>query len=160
MMKSSNSSKIVSFVMGIIAGGTAIYCIQRKKIKENRKKVYKFKYYYEVWDAWLALRNKKKSLYSYFEKREYQTIAIYGLGEMGKRLCEELKDTSISVKYAIDKRANDIYYSFDIVDPEAELEKVDVIVVTAVFDFDNIYEVLSQKTDCPIVSLADIVNEV
>ena len=40
--------------------------------------------------------------------------------------------------------------------PESELEKVDVIVVTAITFFKEIEEMLNQRVDCPVISLEDI----
>ena len=40
------------------------------------------------------------------------------------------------------------------------LETVDAVVVTAITFFDEIEERLSEKVDCPIISLEDILYEV
>jgi len=41
-----------------------------------------------------------------------------------------------------------------------ELEPADVVIVTAIFAFDEISEELEGLFDCPIVSLEDVVYEV
>ena len=41
-----------------------------------------------------------------------------------------------------------------------DLEEVDAVVVTAITFFDEIEEKLSQKIDCPIISLEDILYEI
>ena len=43
---------------------------------------------------------------------------------------------------------------------EDELEEVDAVIVTAVTFFDDILEKLSQKLDCPVISLEDILYEI
>ena len=43
---------------------------------------------------------------------------------------------------------------------EDDLKPVDAIVVTAITFFDEIKEKLSEKIDCPIISLEDILYEV
>ena len=52
-----------------------------------------------------------------------------------------------------------IYADVDVVTPEDVLEPVDVVVVTAIYYFDEIEENLSGKIQCPIVSLEDILYE-
>ena len=47
----------------------------------------------------------------------------------------------------------------DILTPEDELEPVDVIVVTAIYYFDEIEDMLFEKVDYPVVSLEDILYE-
>ena len=64
------------------------------------------------------------------------------------------------MRYAIDKNADMIYANVDVVTPDDELEPVDVIVVTAIYYFDEIEEDLSEKVDCPIISLEDILYEI
>lgn len=43
---------------------------------------------------------------------------------------------------------------------EDKLEPVDAVVVTAISFFDEIEEALNAKTDCPILSLEDILYNV
>ena len=66
----------------------------------------------------------------------------------------------IQVQYGIDKNADNIYMDVNIVTMEDELKPVDAIVVTPIFFFDDIEEELSQKIDCPIISLEDVLYEV
>ena len=62
--------------------------------------------------------------------------------------------------YGIDKKADSIYADVDVVSIDDDLAPVDVIVVTAITFFDEIEENLSEKLDCPIISLEDILYEV
>ena len=68
-----------------------------------------------------------------------------------------LKDSSINVRYAIDKDADFLYTDVDVAVPTGILEPVDAIVVTAVYHFDEIKRMLRDKANCPIVFLEDIV---
>ena len=78
----------------------------------------------------------------------------------GETLINELKGTNVSVAYGIDKKADSIYADVDVVSIDDDLAPVDVIVVTAITFFDEIEENLSEKLDCPIISLEDILYEV
>lgn len=77
-----------------------------------------------------------------------------------ERLLDELKDCGVEVKYAVDKNADSIYADLDVHLPDEELPKVDVVVVTAVYFFDEIYNNLMDKVSCPIVSLEDVIYEI
>ena len=97
---------------------------------------------------------------TYLEKNDYQKIAIYGMSYAGETLLEEFRDSEVVVAYAIDRNADGIYTDVDVVSMEDELAPVDAVVVTAIAFFDEIEEKLSEKLDCPILSLEDILYEV
>lgn len=150
---------LLAVIVGAAAGAFGVNYLKEKKITEKEQKIEKFKNYYNLLNQWLTLKQDGISIEKYFIDHGYRTIAVYGMGEMGKRLCSELKNSEIEVKYAIDQFAGSTYSEVDIVDMEDELKKVDVIVVTATFAFDEIKEQLEQKTDDPVISLDDVVYE-
>lgn len=154
------SSALLGMVAGAAAGVIVVGTRTAKKIQKMTEVHAKVHELYKAFDQWLQIRQQGKTLVEYFVRNEYKTVAIYGMKELGKRLCDELKDSGITVSYAIDKNADGIYADMDVVTPDEELASVDVIVVTAITYFDEIEEQLSEKMDCPIVSLEDILYEV
>lgn len=152
--------KVISVLVGGAAGAVAGGAVMGKKVKEKEDFSQKILSYYFIYNQWLGLHQQGKSLAEYFEKNGYKTVAIYGMKELGERLYDELKDSSITVKYIIDKKADAIYADVDVVAPDDDLEPVDVIVVTACYFFDAIDRDLSARVDYPVVSLEDIVYEV
>lgn len=150
---------ILSTLIGAAAGAAAVGKVQGKTINQKAEKVDKFKGYYNMLNQWLVLKQEGKSLEKYFTDNGFKTVAIYGMGEMGNRLYDELKGTSVTVKYAVDKNAASTYSELDVIDPDDEYEEVDAIIVSAIFAFDEIEEMLSDKVDFPIVSLEDVVYE-
>ncbi len=106
---------------------------------------------------WLQIYHEGKTLEKYFVDNNWKTIAIYGMGHFGCCLYDELEDTSIKVKYAIDQNFECMKEILEIKKPDDELEYVDVVIVTAIHDYDEIKEKLSQKVKCPIVSLEEII---
>lgn len=150
----------VSVFLGVFVGAAATGSASKKSFRKREEKIEKFKNYYNILNQWLIIKQEGKSLVEYFVEKNYNTIAIYGMGEMGNRLYNELKDSSIVVKYAIDNDANNVYSKIEIIDPEDDFEEVDAIIVTATFAFDRIEEKLREKTECVIISLEDVVYEV
>jgi len=152
---------VLGGILGATAGALAVGKVTSKTIDEKQDKVDKFKTYYKMLNQWLALKQEGKSLEKYFEENGYKTIAIYGMGEMGNRLYDELKNSKVvEVKYAIDKNASSTYSELDVIDVDDEMDEVDAVVVSAIFAFDEIEEDLGAKVDCPVVSLEDVVYEV
>lgn len=103
--------------------------------------------------------HQDKSLDQYFIQRKYKRIAIYGMGELGNRLYEELENSSVEIVYVIDQEASSIFVEAEAKEPDEVLEEVDVIIVTAVFDFDKISEELGSKISCPVISLEEVIEE-
>lgn len=152
-------STLFGAAVGAIAGGTAVKTSSSKEIEKKNETLAKFHVFYSAFDRWLQIYQEGGTLAEYFKKNNYKTVAIYGMKELGERLLDELKDSGITVCYAIDKNADQLYADVVILTPEDELEPVDVIVVTAIYYFDEIKDMLSEKVDYPIVSLEDILYE-
>lgn len=152
-------SALMGAVGGAVAGGVAVKTSTTKSIEEKQETLKKVHVLYCAFDRWLQIRQEGRTLAEYFKKNNYKTIAVYGMKELGDRLVDELKDSEIKVCYAIDKNADQIYSDIDIVTPDDDLEPVDVIVVTAIYYYDEIVDVLNKKANCPIVSLEDILYE-
>lgn len=146
-------------ITGTIAGGIFVGKTCSKTIALKTDKINKFKSYYNMLNLWLILKQQGKTLEQYFADNGYKTIAIYGMGEMGNRLYDELKGSSIRIAYVIDQEAGR-YTEIASRSPKDQLDDVDVIVVTAVFAFEEIKNNIRTKASCPIVSLEDIVNGV
>lgn len=161
MKKRSNTviATLLSAAMGAVAGGAVVKTSSTKSIEEKQEVLKKVHVLYCAFDRWLQIRQAGKTLAEYFQKNNYKTIAVYGMKELGERLVDELENSGIKVCYAIDKNADNIYSVVDIVTPDDDLEPVDVIVVTAIYYYDEIVDVLSKKVDCPIVSLEDVLFE-
>ena len=128
-------------------------------VSEQKKKVKKFKQYYDILLGWLEIKQSGKSLVDYFIKNQYQNIVIYGMGELGVKLYNELKDTEVTIVCAIDKGG--AYENIDIEVKEVGelISGVDVIVVTPAFAFDDIEKELEEYMACPIISIEDVIMD-
>jgi hypothetical protein len=64
------------------------------------------------------------------------------------------------VAYVIDRRSNLDFHGYEVKSPEDEYESVDAIVVTAVIDFIEIYDLIRRKIQCPILSIQELLQEI
>lgn len=151
---------VLSTILGIAAGAAGSGYLGNKQVNFKSEKVDKFKGYYNMLNQWLILKQEGKNLSEYFINHGYKTIAIYGMGEMGNRLYDELKGSDIEVKYAVDQNASSTYSELDVIEKEDDFAKVDAMIITATFAFDEIEEEISGKVDFPVVSLEDVVYEI
>ena len=149
----------LSSVVGAVAGGITV--AKLSKDEQNRLKSLADKHLVlmKLFNQWMLTKQEGKSVIDYFHQKGIKTIAIYGMSYVGERLYDELKNTDIQVKYGIDKNADAIYSDLEIVLPKDSLQEVDAIVVTSVYFYAEIEEMLAQKTDSLILSLEDILYE-
>lgn len=88
---------------------------------------------FRILDRWLSLKSRGETLAVYFADNDIHTIAIYGLGVLGKHLLEELQNADVLVKYGIDRKAASIKIDkFEIRSLKDELPVVDAIVITPI----------------------------
>lgn len=151
---------VIPVIIGGLAGSITGMLFMNKKIENKSKKVDKFKSYYNMLNQWISLKQEGKTLEEYFVNNGYKNVAIYGMGEMGNRLYDELKNSNIKVKYAVDENAEGIYSEIEVFSKKEEYPDVDVIIVTAIFEFDSIKKELQKKIKFPVIALDDVVYEV
>ena len=148
---------LLSAVIGGIAGSVAVGSAFNKKTVQEIQYAQKHLAIMQVMNQWIIDKQNGKELKDFFVTNGYKEIAIYGMSYLGERLVDELADSDITVKYAIDRNADDIYASFEVLKPDDTLPDVDAIIVTAFFFFDEIEQELEDKIDCPIISIEDVV---
>ncbi len=148
------------FVLGGAVGAViATIMVAKKKNKQIEAGIKNSTKYLDLFrqmNQYLVTKQMDKSIVDYMEKKEYRKVAIYGMSHIAQRVMDDLEDSSIEVVYGIDRRADRLTYNIPIYNPEDELPEVDVIIVTA-YDYEEIYDMLSKKTDYDIISFADMI---
>ncbi len=104
---------------------------------------------FDLMCQWMRLKNKGVSLMEFFKNRGIQSIAIYGMGEIGQLMYDELaKENETFVRYAIDQSGMRYVESLPTYCLNKDLPKVDAIVITPVLITDQleeqIYEALGE----------------
>lgn len=146
-----------SGAVGIASGAIYGFVKQEKRIDLVEEQMKKLQCFQNLLEQWLSLKQDGKNLKEYFEFNGYHTVAIYGMTGLGRCLLEELRGTDIEVKYVVDRNADNIEVSFPKFKPEDKLEKVDAMVITAIYYYQGIVEDMEKKVDFPLVSLEDVV---
>lgn len=134
--------------------------IESKKLTKVRALSDKHFELFKMMAKWVKIKQAGKNLAEYLEKDGYRRIAVYGMSYAGEALVNELKNTAVTVAYGIDRNAASLYSNVEIVSINDELEDVDAIIVTAITFFDEVEKDLSEKTNCPIISLRNILNTI
>ena len=114
---------------------------------------------YLFMNNWLQMKQRGYNLGNVLRKKKYNNIAIYGTSYIGERLFDELKGTDIVVKYGIDKKKKGEWRGIKVFSPDENLPDVDVIVVTAIYSYNEIVNGLVGKVRSVIISLEDLLRE-
>lgn len=143
---------LIGIAIGIIAA-TVFWKNINEQLNAEYKKISR---YYYIFSEWLSNEFYDRKTEQFFIKNDYKSVAIYGMKELGVHLWEMLKDTNIRVEYVIDMNPEVVSDNIKCYKPSDELPKVDVIVVTASYYFNEISKQL-RHTGYPIVSLEDVI---
>lgn len=151
---------VVIFVVGFCMGCSWIFKRCFKFTKEQCRRGDKFVRMFRLLNYWMQLKESGKSITCYMKKMGYNNIAIYGIGYLGKHLIKELYKSEIHIDYLVDKKVVEIEEEIVIYKPEASLPETDVMIITAIMDFDDIADKVESKIQCPIISLEDVIYAV
>lgn len=149
---------IIAFIMGLYCAIKVLFKPTIKELSSARALSAKHFSMFLLMDRWVFLKQKKKCLDKFFYENGYHTIAIYGVNYIGNALIEELKGTSIIVRYGIDRAQINREDGLKVMNPESNLDNVDVVIVTPVNSFEQIADDISKKIDCPIVSIEEVIS--
>lgn len=113
---------------------------------------------------WLENRNAGKNFSMYFKTCGYQSIAIYGAGDLGHLLYAELKGTDIKVSYFVDRNAEGICMIEGVpvvtIEEIKTQQEVDILIITPIGNYNSINQLLINiYPELPTISLKDIVYE-
>lgn len=147
---------IITVNLSLLYGIASIYI---NRIHYLEKKYSKFKKYYNLLNEWMKQDESNNSIKNYLTNYNYKNIAIYGLGEIGQRLYHCLLNNDINILYGIDENVES-YLDLMIIDPSEVhqiKDKVDIIIVTSIADFESIKKTLNVKCNIPVLSLEEII---
>lgn len=126
------------------------------RIEELRRQV-------QILHKWLYLEQNKRTVAGYLLKNNYSTIAIYGVGMIGRHLFEDLRKYPINIACLIDKRADGIFLNsdVDIITPDVPIPDVDMVIVTVTGPvLIEVQQMLKTKTDAEVISFLDLLNSI
>ncbi|MCM1231286.1 MAG: hypothetical protein NC489_14290 [Ruminococcus flavefaciens] len=79
------------------------------------------------------------------EKQGIRTVAIYGAGERGKQICDNLKRVDMEIVFAVDQNPKAVLPGVRMISIDEKFPQVDAIIVTPYGYFEEIKKVLLKK---------------
>lgn len=100
----------------------------------------------KILDRWLTLYEKNpRFLGDWVQIKEFDSVAIYGIGMLGMHLVTELKALDIEIAYGIDRFSDAIHAGFPMYTLNDSLPKADIVIVTVLDEYEMIKEKLNEK---------------
>lgn len=131
------------------------------KIRENVEKeklIYKQEEVIRTYNKWMDHFREKKTIESFLLNNQFNTVAVYGIGRLGKQLYHELINSKVCVSYIIDQKAQ-LDRTYDRVrcySPDENLPEVDMIIVTVPGEDNFIISQLKKGNKCQVRSIKEI----
>lgn len=126
-------------------------------LEQEKKNLDKYTNFYFLMNFWMKNIENGKHVEDFFNMRGYVRPAVYGMGDLGKHLVEQLPERLKPI-YTIDAgivKYNDECVAFD--ESKDILNKADVIVITPITDYENIRKMISGKVNVDIASLEEVI---
>lgn len=121
----------------------------------------KYKMMFSFYSRWVTLNEDGLTVGKYLKQKNIHNVAIYGLGALGKHLLYEIKKESINIVYGIDKRSDKLNLQIPFLNWEdkALLPEVDMLIVTAIADYEMIEKEICEIREYPVISLEELITD-
>lgn len=124
------------------------------RLKDENVKVSEF---YDTLLQWVHVHHKFGFIGSYLSRMGYKNVAIYGMAEIGRLLLEEIQiDSDINIVCVVDrdrKKLEGIPCKDQ--NPDEKIEGADILIVTAIHDYEEIVEKLCVEESCTVQCIDD-----
>lgn len=122
-------------------------------------KAIKYEKFFKLLDRWMCNQEAGRKVEDYFKELNFQYIAVYGKGALGKHLDKSLEGSSIKIMYYIDKKSE----LFNSNEPRRYVKKnfpkIDAVIVTPIAEYKDIRQKLKQIYEEPIISLEEVIYD-
>ena len=152
-------SKIIDIVLpDLFEKRNQFYNSELEKARDLSKKHY---YQFKNVSNWIRFKQNGGILSDDLIQKGFKNIGIYGVGEIGELLIEELKSGDVNIAFGIDKDAEKKRFDTDVrvISPSMIKENIDAIIITVVLEEKKIISMLKTKVTCPIFSLQELISD-
>ena len=128
----------------------------------REKTLQKYKQFYGLFARWISLYQTKKYINSWLHENNVKNISVYGYGVIGKLVVNEIITNckNINIVDILDLR--NVQCDIDginIVKPEAGKINIDLMIVTALYDYKDIEKELKNMGYLNVISIQTILEQ-
>ncbi|ETP70933.1 hypothetical protein UYO_3124 [Lachnospiraceae bacterium JC7] len=117
--------------------------------------------YKNIYNNWLSLRQSGITMRDYLYSKNISRVAVFGYGELGCHVINELKDTDIKIICIIESSYKYQYSSIPILTPDkiGDMNDVDIIIVASIIRSKEIIDMYQKRTPYKMVPLENILED-
>lgn len=116
--------------------------------------------YEKICEEWEKISNKGHKIWEYLLNHKYRKIAIYGIGNLGIKVYEEIEESPIEISYVVDRNSSYIEEVLKVVNPNDILPEIDLLLVAVAKEEKEIINKYKEKYTFPVMGISDIINEI
>lgn len=134
-----------------------------KERRMLKKELERFQWLLKITNELLCLNISQKHWYQPLERKGYQNVAVYGMGELGIRLAEDIiLNSSMKLLYGLDQNAHQLSLVCSVYQLEEiyDLPKPDIIVLTAHSTDDNLKRSIVDASGCEVLKIEEVIHAV
>lgn len=113
----------------------------------------------EIDSKWLKVKGNRQNIGFFLYKKGFRNVAIYGMGNLGCRLYDEIQDSDIRVLYVVDKKTEYLSEVIHVKCPEEKLVGIDLLIVTVVNGGNEIVTHYKKDGTYQVRTLSKILDE-
>lgn len=120
----------------------------------------KYKQIYSLFAKWIKCYQDRKYISSWLYKNNVKNISIYGYGMVGKVFLNEIITSckNINIVEILDRGSVECSYEIDIVKPENGKKTVDLVIITVLYENENIKKELKEIGYLNVISVQTIIE--
>jgi len=122
--------------------------------------LYRLKIFERYMTNWNDLKISNHNLGDFLYEKSYRNIIIYGFGRNGHMFYRDILNSKINCVGIIDKsyKINEQNEQIKILILNEQFPKCDVVIVTVIDKYSEIYNDIKNKVECPIISLYEVIE--
>lgn len=150
---------IGSCVVGIVIGSALGVMVMNTRNKVEKKVMEEIKKNNSILRQWLIYKQSGVGIDTILKENNIKTVAIYGMGEMGRNIIRDLYDSDIIIKYGIDRNKIGEFCKVNVKKLCECKEKPDLVINSIIRTPDKsvIEKKVKEKLGCRVVSLDELI---
>ena len=141
---------------------TCKFCMTKKELEREKAGVKKIGGLLATANRIIRANSRGKTISNKIEELGIRTMAIYGMGEIGERVMEDiLLNSSVKLLYGIDIKAAELYMAVSVytLQQAAGMEKPDLILLTVGGGSDSLKKEIREKMSCEVMTIGELLCE-